>query len=107
MKTLKRVARNLKIFTTMSYTKIRIEYYGDGIACNGRDTRKGVLKKATIALPKKVTEYGDAHGYSSLSVSYSADHLIIKGGWETLMDKDINASSREYISRLVSYDWCN
>lgn len=91
----------------MSYTKIRIEYYGDGIAWNGRNTRQGVLKKATIALPKKVTEYGDAHGYSSLSVSKCADHLIIRGGGETLMDKDINASSQEYIKQLVSYDWCN
>ena len=93
----------------MSYTKIHIEYYGDGIACNGRDTRQGVLKKAPIALPKKVTEYGDAHGYSSLHVSFSYDHLIIKAGYfgETLMDKDINASSREYIKQLVSYDWCN
>ena len=94
----------------MSYTKIHIEYYGDGIACNGRDTRQGVLKKATIALPKKVTEYGDAHGYSSLHVGYRSDHLIIRAGGcfgETLMDKDINASSQEFIKQLVSYDWCN
>lgn len=89
----------------MSYSKIRVHYYGDGISCDSTNTRQGVEKKVTLALPKKVTTYGDAHGYSSLSVSYSLDHIIIKGGYETLMDVDINASSREYITRIISYEW--
>ena len=96
------------IFLIMSYTKIQVRYYGDGIACNGRNTRQGVEKKVTITLPKRVIEYGDKHGYSRMVVDYrryNRDHIIIKGGGETLLDKDINGGSNEYIERIVGYEW--
>ena len=47
----------------MSYTKLNIRYTTDGINTEslGVKTRQGE-KHRTIALPKKVQEYGDAHG---------------------------------------------
>ncbi len=89
----------------MSYSKIQVRYYGDGIACTGRNTRQDVEKKVTITLPKRVIEYGDKYGYSNMRVSCSLDHIIIKGGGETLLDKDINGGSSEYITRIVDYEW--
>ena len=89
----------------MSYSKIQVRYYGDGLACNGRNTRQDVEKKVTITLPKRVIEYGDKYGYSRLSVDYNRDHIIITGGGETLLDKDINGGSIEYIKRIVGYEW--
>ena len=66
-----------------------------------------VLSKVPCAiLPKKVQEYGDEHGYGSLSLDYSGDHLIIRGGGDTLMDLDINGTNNnEYIRDIVSYEW--
>ena len=89
----------------MSYSKIQVRYYGDGISLDGKNTRQNVEKKVTIPLPKKVIEYGDFYGYDSMYVTSYLDHLIIKGGGATLLDKDINGSSREYISRIVGYEW--
>ncbi len=91
----------------MSYTKIRVNYTTDGLntkACV--NTRKDVVKKATLPLPKKLQEYGNKYGYHSLSVTYSLDHLIIRGGGEELMNLDINGTdNNEYIKRIVSYEW--
>lgn len=90
----------------MSYSKIEIHYRGDGInSAQGVNTRQGVVKKRAVSLNKKVQDYGDKYGYSSLRVDYSLDHLIIRGGGETLLDKDINGDSNEYIRSIESYDW--
>ena len=89
----------------MSYTKIQVRYYGDGISLDGRNTRQNVEKKVTIPLPKRVIEYGDRYGYNTMSVSKSEDHVIIRGGGVVLLDKDINGNSREFISCIVGYDW--
>ena len=91
----------------MSYTKLKIVYTTDGINTNASVKTRDGEKHRTIALPKKVQEYGDAHGYSSLNLSYSGDHLIIKGrNYETLMDLDINGTNNnEYIRSIVSYEW--
>ena len=90
----------------MSYTKLEIHYTTDGIntrACV--NTRDGVKKK-TLALAKKVTEYGDKYGYSSIKISYSEDHIILRGGSEVLMDTDINGTNNdEYIRSIVSTEW--
>ena len=62
----------------MSYTKLNIRYTTDG--CNTKasvNTRDGE-KHRTLALPKKVQEYGDANGYDSLSFDFNGDHLMIK-----------------------------
>lgn len=90
----------------MSYSTIEIHYYGDGINNQtGVTPRQGALKHKTVNLPKKVQDYGDRHGYSSLNVTFERDHLIIKGGYEVLMDKDINGGSNEYITSIVDYEW--
>ena len=90
----------------MSKTKLKIVYTTDGLNTKASvNTRQGD-KYRTIALPKKVQEYGDEHSYSSLSLDYSGDHLIIRGGGETLMDLDINGTNNnEYIRSIVSYEW--
>jgi len=89
----------------MSYTKIEVLYHGDGISLDSTNTRQNVQKKVTLLLTKKVVEYGENYGYDELEVSYHGDHIVIKGGYDVLMDKDINGSSREYISRIDSYTW--
>lgn len=89
----------------MSYSKIRVFYHGDGISLTSTEARQDVQKKITLPLPQKAIKYGDAHGYSSISVDYSLDHIILRGGGETLMDVDINGESREYIRRIDSYEW--
>lgn len=90
----------------MSYIKIRINYYGDGINTHGYEkTRQNVLKTVTLSLPKKVIECGDEYGYNNLDISNSCDHIIIRHYGETLMDKDINGSSNEYIRHIESYEW--
>lgn len=97
----------LLIFIFMSYTKLSVRYTTDGLNTENYwvKTRQGE-KHRTIALPKKVQEYGDAHGYSSLRLDYSRDHLLIKGGGEVLMDLDINGTNNnEYIRSIVSYEW--
>ena len=90
----------------MSYTKLKIVYTTDGLNTKASVNTRDGEKHRTIALPKKVQEYGDTHGYSSLELSYSGDHLIIRGGYETLMDLDINGTNNnEYIRSIVSYEW--
>lgn len=89
----------------MSYSKIQIRYYGDGVNYFG-NARQGMLKTVTITLPKRVIEYGDKYGYSKMSVDYYFDRIIIVGGdGETLLDKDINGGSNEYIKRIAGYEW--
>ena len=90
----------------MSYTKLEIRYTTDGINTQASvNTRQGEKHRA-ISLPKKVQEYGDRYGYSSLTVTYSLDHLIIKYGSTVLMDTDINGTNNnEYIRSIVSYEW--
>ena len=90
----------------MSYTKLEILYITDGINTQASvNTRQGE-KHRTISLPKKVQEYGDRYGYSSLTVTYNLDHLIIKYGSTVLMDTDINGTNNnEYIRSIVSYEW--
>lgn len=89
----------------MSNSKIRIYYQGDG--CDGRATNCSQLeKKATITLSKMVKEYGDKYGYDKIKISYSGDHLILRGEKsEILMDSDINGSSIEYITKLTRWEW--
>lgn len=90
----------------MSYSKIQVRYYGDGISLTGVQAREGMLKKVTLTLPKRVIEYGDEHGYYSIRVDYDCDHLILKAAdGKVLLDKDINAGSKEYIRQIVDYDW--
>ena len=92
----------------MSYTKLEVRYITDGINSVNRSvkTRQNVVKKKTLILPKKVQEYGNRYGYNSLSLDYHQDHIIIKYGYETLMDTDINgAGNNEYIRGIESYDW--
>ncbi len=89
----------------MSYSKLEVRFIGDGAPCNGTKARDGE-KKRVISLPKRVQEYGDRYGYSSLTVTYNRDHLIIKGGGEVLFDRDINGDANiEYITRIVDYTW--
>lgn len=91
----------------MSYSKIRIYYRGDGInsAQSGINTRQEVEKKVTLALPKRVKEYGDSNGYGSIFVDHRYDHVILRGGGEVLMDVDINAGSNEYIRIITKHEW--
>ena len=90
----------------MSYSKLEIRYLTDG--CNSQanvNTREGE-KYRTLAMPKKVQEYGNEHGYSAIKFDFSGDHLILKGGDEVLMDMDINGTNNnEYITEIVSYTW--
>ena len=89
----------------MSYTKLEIRYIGDGMNSAVLNSREGE-KRRVINLPKKVQEYGDRYGYESLAVSFWTDHIIIKHGITTLMDKDFNGSAHnEYIRELLSYEW--
>ena len=90
----------------MSKTKLKIVYKTDGVNTKASvNTRQGD-KHRTIALPKKVQEYGDKNGYSSLSLDYNNDHLIICGGGDTLMDLDINGTNNdEWIRGIISYEW--
>ena len=91
----------------MSYTKLKITYYTDGVNTQsyGVKTRQG-NKHRTLALPQKVQEYGDKYGYNNISLTYSGDHLILRGGYEDLMDIDINGTNNnEYIRGIVSHEW--
>ena len=90
----------------MSKTKLKIVYTADGLNTKASvNTRRGE-KHRTIALPKKVQEYGDKYGYCVLSLDYNKDHLIIRSCSETLMDLDINGTNNnEYITSIVSYEW--
>ncbi len=90
----------------MSYTKLEVHYTTDGInTLKSVNTRTGEKVK-TLSLPNKVTEYGDKHGYSSIEITYHLDHVILKGGGEVLMDKDINKTyNNEYIRSIVSTKW--
>ena len=90
----------------MNYTKLEIRYTTDGINTRASVNTRDGEKHRTLALPKKVQEYGDKYGYSSLTISYDDDHLIIKYGSTVLMDTDINGTNNnEYIRRIVSYEW--
>lgn len=89
----------------MSYTKLEIRYIGDGINTAVLNSRAGE-KHRVINVPKKVQEYGDRYGYESLTVSFWTDHIIIKHGSTTLMDKDFNGTdNNEFIRSLLSYEW--
>lgn len=90
----------------MSYSKIDIHYTTDGVnTLKNVNTRTGVKHKV-ISLPDKVQNYGDRHGYSALTETYNGDHVIIKGGSEVLLDRDINGTNNnEYICSIVSYEW--
>lgn len=92
----------------MSYSKLVIRYTTDGLNTVNRSvkTRQDVVKKKTLYVSKKVQEYGDRYGYNSLSLDYHQDHIIIKYGYETLMDTDINGTgNNEYIRSIEGYDW--
>lgn len=90
----------------MSYSKIDIHYTTDGVnTLKNVNTRTGVKHKV-ISLPEKVQKYGDRYGYSALTITYAHDHVIIKGGSEVLLDRDINGTNNnEYIRSIVSYEW--
>ena len=92
----------------MSYSKLKITYYTDGVNTNASvNTRQG-NKHRTLALPQTVQEYGDKYGYSRITIDYLWDRLILKGGGEVLMDVDINGTDRwNGIERIVSYEWTN
>lgn len=92
----------------MSYSKLEVHYTTDGInTTSSVNTRAaGTVKKKTVTLPKKVQDFGDKRGYSSISISYDKDHLILRGGGETLMDLDINGTNNnEYIRSIVKTEW--
>lgn len=89
----------------MSYSKIRVYYYGDGISLTSTNTRQNVEKKITLALPNRVKEYGDRNGYGGITVTYDLDHIILKVGCTELMNVDINGESSEYIRRITRYEW--
>lgn len=89
----------------MAYSKIRVFYHGDGISLTNTNARQYVQKKITLPLPQKVTKYGDTYGYNSISVGHYQDHIILKGGGETLMDVDFNGESKEYIRYIDRYEW--
>lgn len=91
--------------TNMNYSKLRVYYEGDGISLTSTTARQGMLKTATITLPKKVVNYIKTNGIDSLKVRYSGDRIIIYSDFNDLMDKDINGSSMEYISSIVGYEW--
>ena len=80
----------------MSYTKLEFYFVGD---------ESETLKRNVISLPKVVQEHGDKYGYDKLKVSYDWDHIIISYGNLTLMDRDFNGASNEYIQNLLTYEW--
>lgn len=80
----------------MSYSKLEVRFIGSG----------DVERKRVVSLPKRVQEYGDRYGYSSLIVTYYSDHLVIEGGGEDLFDRDINGDDNlETITSIVGYTW--
>lgn len=90
----------------MSYTKLEIRYTTDGVNTQADVNTRDGEKHRTLALPKKVQEYGDKYGYDTLTLNYNGDRLIIKHDDTVLMDTDINGTnSNEYITSIVSYEW--
>lgn len=90
----------------MSYSKLEIRYTTDGLNTKASVNTRTGEKHRTIGLSKKVQEYGDRYGYENIVIDYSGDHVILKGGGETLMDQDINgANNNEYICSIVSHEW--
>lgn len=90
----------------MSYTKVEIHYTTDGINTKTYGNTRDGIKKKTLAISKKVQEYGDKYGYSSIKFSYSDDHIILRGGGVVLQDQDINGSNNnEYIRSIVKTNW--
>lgn len=88
--------------TVKGFTRLIINYVSTG----------NKVSKKTIALPKKVTEYGDANGYDSIKVVPHGYMLKLLGSnGEILMDKDIfgwsNANVLTCISTITSYEWSN
>ena len=54
----------------MSYTKLEIRYVGDGVNSKTDGETRDAIKKRTLALAKKVQEYGDEHGYDKIELSF-------------------------------------
>ena len=104
-----KTATNGTSVTGIRYTKVEIQYTGDGLNTSQNiNTRQNVIKKKLLPLNKKAQDYGYTHGWNSLNISYSCDHIIIKieGTSTKLQDNDINEGSNEYICSIVSYTWC-
>lgn len=80
-----------------TYSKLEIHYIGD----EGRETPK----RKIISIPQNIQEFAIRCGYDKLKVSYSCDYIYIKYGNVTLIEKDINGSSSEWIQNLISYEW--
>jgi len=92
----------------MSYTKLEIRYIGDGVNSKTDGETRDAIKKRTLALAKKVQEYGDEHGYDKIELLFNGDRITLKGGAEVLQDQDINGTnSNEYIVSIEGYEWLN
>ena len=90
----------------VSYSKIQIRYYGDGV--NSRqdvNTRQNVIKKATLPLTNRVKVFGEEFGYDTIQISFNGDHIMLIGNGNTLLDNDINGESNEYIESIVDWTW--
>lgn len=89
----------------MSYTKLKVYYQGDGD--NYGNTTSQLEKKITINLPVQAKKYGDENGYDKISITYSCDHLILKGSnGQTLFDRDVNGEdNNEFITKITRYEW--
>lgn len=92
----------------MSYTKLEIRYVGDGVNSKTDGETRDAIKKRTLALAKKVQEYGDKYGYDTIEFLFNGDRITLKGGDEVLQDQDINGTNNnEYIVSIEGYEWLN
>ena len=96
----------VEVAPVVSYSKIQIRYYGDGV--NSRqdvNTRQNVIKKVTLTLPNRVKAFGEDFGYDTIQIGFNGDHIMLTGNDTTLLDKDINGESNEYVESIVDWEW--
>lgn len=96
----------VEVAPVVSYSKIQIRYYGDGV--NSRqdvNTRQNVIKKVTLALPNRVKAFGEDFGYDAIQINFNGDHIMLTGNGTTLLDNDINGESNEYVESIVDWEW--
>jgi hypothetical protein len=96
----------VEVAPVVSYSKIQIRYYGDGV--NSRqdvNTRQNVIKKVTLTLPNRVKAFGEDFGYDAIQIGFNGDHIMLTGNGTTLLDNDINGESNEYVESIVDWEW--
>lgn len=96
----------VEVAPVVSYSKIQIRYYGDGV--NSRqdvNTRQNVIKKVTLTLPNRVKAFGEDFGYDTIQIGFNGDHIMLTGNGTTLLDNDINGESNEYVESIVDWEW--